>query len=317
MEPLGKYLREAREAQRIDLRDAAQQTRISIQYLKALEDQEFSKLPGEVFVKGFLKNYAKFLHLDESEVMIRYSETKPPKPSPKAETEDIKQQEEPQAVVEKKTSHRKSLEPFIWGAGIILALSLFFFFALPARQQRQPGPQGVLSQGATTVQAPAGKPSKIYLEVVALENTWLLVRTDTSPQKKAVLQKGETLTWSADERFQLSYGSAGALKLSLNGRELLMNEPKNTVVRDLTITAAGIVTKKTPAEFAKPKKPKQDQGTGTLQDQSAARQPAAQQQLLQRKPDQAQRRPQVSSQQSGTAPKVKPVTPQSLPTSTH
>ena len=77
MGTLGQYLLNARLAMDIDLRDAAQQTRISIQYLRALENEDFSKLPGEVFVKGFLKNYGRFLKLDESEVMKKYAELKP------------------------------------------------------------------------------------------------------------------------------------------------------------------------------------------------------------------------------------------------
>ncbi|HSB32914.1 MAG TPA: helix-turn-helix domain-containing protein, partial [Nitrospirota bacterium] len=74
MGTLGKYLHDAREARGIDLRDAAQQTRISLQYLRALEEENFEKLPGDVFVRGFLKNYARFLRLDETEVMKQYAE---------------------------------------------------------------------------------------------------------------------------------------------------------------------------------------------------------------------------------------------------
>ncbi len=43
MGTLGQYLRSAREARGIDLRDAAQQTRISFNYLKALEEEDFSQ----------------------------------------------------------------------------------------------------------------------------------------------------------------------------------------------------------------------------------------------------------------------------------
>lgn len=101
-----------------------------------------------------------------------------------------------------------------------------------------------------------GKPEKLYLEIVALEDVWVLVRTDTSPQKKAALKKDEAVTWSADERFLLSYSSVGAAKLILNGKELTVNGPKNAVVRDLIVTATGIAFQKVEPEQPKVRKPK-------------------------------------------------------------
>jgi hypothetical protein len=94
----------------------------------------------------------------------------------------------------------------------------------------------------------------LYLDILALEDVWVLIRTDASPQKKAVLKQGEAVTWSAEKRFVISYGSAGAAKLVLNGKELAVPGTKNDVVRDLMITSSGIVTQKTEPEQPKPKK---------------------------------------------------------------
>jgi transcriptional regulator with XRE-family HTH domain len=246
MGTLGQYLRSAREARGIDLHEAAQQTRIGIAYLKALEEEDFSKLPGEVFVRGFLKNYGKYLQLEELQVMRKYGELS----APKSEKGPPVAEKEPPIVAsrvpEQKAPRSATIETIFWGAGILIALILFLFTSLPDRRHKEAKHDATLlsTEQTATAQGTVMQAGKLYLEVVALEDTWLLVRTDSSPQKKAVLKKGENLIWSADERFLLSYGSAKALKLVLNGQELTVNEPGNEVVRDMAITASGIVTSK-------------------------------------------------------------------------
>jgi cytoskeletal protein RodZ len=255
MGTLGQYLRSAREARGIDLHEAAQQTRISIVYLRALEEEDFSKLPGEVFVKGFLKNYGKYLRLDESQILKRYAELSAPKPEAGPVAEKV-QAAAATAGSEKKTTRSTTIETILWGSGIVIALILFMFTSLPERRRHESKHGAVpMSTGQTvTAHGSVMQMDKLYLEVVALEDTWLLVRTDNSPQKKALLMKGESLIWSADERFLLSYGSAKSLKLTLNGQELTVNEPGNEVVRDLTIIASGVVSSKIKPESKVPRK---------------------------------------------------------------
>jgi cytoskeletal protein RodZ len=255
MGTLGQYLRSAREARGIDLHEAAQQTRIGIAYLKALEEEDFSKLPGEVFVRGFLKNYGKYLQLEESQVMRKYGELM----APKSEAGPVAVKEPPVVAGkehEQKTPRSTTIETFLWGAGILIALVLFLFTSLPNRrhQEAKHVVAPLSSEQTATAPGPAMQIGKLYLEVVALEDTWLLVRTDSSPQKKALLKKGENLIWSADERFLLSYGSAKSLKLILNGQELVVTEPGNDVVRDMAITASGIVSSKLKPENKAPGK---------------------------------------------------------------
>jgi hypothetical protein len=240
MGTLGTYLSSAREALGLDLHDAAQQTRINVHYLKAMEEEDFSKLPGEVFIKGFLKNYGRFLKLPEAEVLKRYGALKPEAVSPSPAAPSVEQKV---VAYERKKTEEVSLEPFVWGAGIFIAIIIFLFTSLPGKHGGTVPPVTTVPTGGQRAlpAVPGAKPDKLYLEIVALEDVWLLVRIDSSPQKKDVLKKGEHVTWSADERFLLSYGSIGAVKLLLNGRELTVTGPKSAVVRDLTITAAGVI----------------------------------------------------------------------------
>jgi len=278
----------------MDLREAAQQTRISLSYLKAIEEEDFSKLPGEVFVKGFLKNYAKFLRLPEDEVMKHYAEIGAPQPAataaapaspkppktPPAEPRKVPPAEPHPAAPREEQPDRIGLEPFLWGGAVIIGLAVFILTALPAKHKTGGHVPGVASQGTATTSIVAAttatvKSEKLYLDIYALEDVWVLVRTDASPQKKAALSKGESVTWSADERFLLSYASIGAAKLVLNGKELTVNGPKSAVVRDLIVTAAGIAFQKVEAEQPIPRKPRPaTQATTTAKPQPQTQQPA-------------------------------------------
>ncbi len=74
---LGDLLRKSREERHIDLDEAVRVTRIRRHTLEALENEEWSKLPSEVFVKGFLRSYAEFLGLDKEMVLNHYRRKSP------------------------------------------------------------------------------------------------------------------------------------------------------------------------------------------------------------------------------------------------
>ena len=72
MEAIGEMLKNAREARKLTIKEISKETYISSNYLTALEEEEFDKLPGETYVVGFLKNYAEFLKLDVDEIVSCY-----------------------------------------------------------------------------------------------------------------------------------------------------------------------------------------------------------------------------------------------------
>lgn len=72
MEELGHILREARETKGLTMQEVQAQTRISNRYLEALENGEYDRLPTPVHVRGFLRNYARFLGLDPQPLLDRY-----------------------------------------------------------------------------------------------------------------------------------------------------------------------------------------------------------------------------------------------------
>ncbi len=69
---VGTILREARLAKRLSLADAEKGTSIRSRYLEALERDEYDKTPGEVFLKGMIRNYGNFLGLNGPELVQLY-----------------------------------------------------------------------------------------------------------------------------------------------------------------------------------------------------------------------------------------------------
>ena len=67
--PLSERLYAARERKGVDLYRAERDTKIRARYLGALERGEYTELPGDVYTKGFLRNYALYLGLDPDEVV--------------------------------------------------------------------------------------------------------------------------------------------------------------------------------------------------------------------------------------------------------
>ncbi len=72
MPTIGDTLREGRMRRRLDIADVEQQTKIRAKYLRALENEEFSMLPGPTFVKTFLRTYAELLGLDPHALLEEY-----------------------------------------------------------------------------------------------------------------------------------------------------------------------------------------------------------------------------------------------------
>lgn len=64
----GDRLREAREQQGLSLAEVAQRTRITQRHLRAVEESEFSELPGRTYVTGFARAYARAIGLSETEI---------------------------------------------------------------------------------------------------------------------------------------------------------------------------------------------------------------------------------------------------------
>jgi cytoskeleton protein RodZ len=69
MTSIGDTLRRERLKRRLDLEGVSRELKISPRLLEAIEDERFDRLPGGVFAKSFVRQYARMLGLDEEEIV--------------------------------------------------------------------------------------------------------------------------------------------------------------------------------------------------------------------------------------------------------
>ncbi len=75
---VGDLLHAAREKKGVDLYRAERDTKIRARHLSALEDGDYAELPGAVYTRGFLRNYALYLGLDATEILDRWHDEQDP-----------------------------------------------------------------------------------------------------------------------------------------------------------------------------------------------------------------------------------------------
>ncbi len=68
----GRSLKELRERLGIDLKAISMETKINLKILEAIEAEDIARLPAPVYLKGFLKAYARVLHLDAQKLIEGY-----------------------------------------------------------------------------------------------------------------------------------------------------------------------------------------------------------------------------------------------------
>jgi cytoskeletal protein RodZ len=77
MELIGARLNQARLMANLALQDIADRTKISLRFLSAIENDDFSALPGRVYIFGFTKAFARAVGLDEESLVTALREKMP------------------------------------------------------------------------------------------------------------------------------------------------------------------------------------------------------------------------------------------------
>ncbi|MBF0466835.1 MAG: helix-turn-helix domain-containing protein [Nitrospirae bacterium] len=283
---IGEYLTRCRNEAGVSIEDLSKRTRIRLYYLRALEKEEFHKIPGETYVKGHIQTYLKALGLDPSEGLRVYHGE-----SNKVQT-DTHSVTKTNDFISIKTDTVKPVKSYKYLNAVIIILIacpvVYFLYSHKfksprlktdiinkaqtnikefidtvnssnhdntpqAVHQTVPQPAKDTSAQVTQVQQPAVSPSPVAtnakrhtLSLKASDLTWLSVKIDGKETKQMFLKPLETVQWVADDNFVLKLGNAGGVKIVFDGKELDGYGQKGSVV------TLELPPKPTPSEVPNP-----------------------------------------------------------------
>ncbi len=214
MADIGEKLRSAREAKGLSIQDIEKTTKIQSRYLTAIEQNDFDKLPGDFYVRAFIRQYASVVGLDGKE-LLEQDKTNVPAASPEKYVEnsiDNKSEEVHATTNSKKGLMATYLPKLVVGLIVVLVIVLVYLVSsrLLARpnsstanktsdqvtvsSQKISSKKRVKSNKSTTA-SKSQKPKPKAVKIVSEGNSTYRV-TNLANDRKLVLSAGATAVWS-------------------------------------------------------------------------------------------------------------------------
>jgi transcriptional regulator with XRE-family HTH domain len=215
---LGERFRAAREARGLSLSDVAEQIRIRALYLAAIEEERWNAIGAAVYIRGFLRTYARFLGIDPEEAVASFNRTQPPPPAPASPPEPA-----PRAG----SSRRGNL--LIWIASSVAVLLIAFVvyneltmrgaqIAVGGAATSAPTPAATATIHGPLVRTPAVATAD-SLGVVLSAPSWLRVTVDGNVSMEGTFPAGTSKTFHGKSAL-VRIGNAGGVEVYVDGRDV-------------------------------------------------------------------------------------------------
>jgi transcriptional regulator with XRE-family HTH domain len=276
LDRFAEQLRKARLKKGVSLQQIAARTRIDFKFLEAIDNGNFGFLP-DLYVKAFIKQYAKAIDLDEQETIKKYEDIIAGKAIEDDEPKSLLEQKieiskpEPESEKEKArpifdgsnlTSKapvkpdgmKNQLRVLIYAVGIVLAGVIIFFVFMNRSSTivvEEIPYEKVLEETRDryeTKEEPDDAPvAKINMDSLTLQFVnadsvdlaWVMVIHDDIKKEDFLLYPKNTKTVYATDNFKFTLGNSGVILLRLDN-QLLNFEGKRGSVRHYEITRKGI-----------------------------------------------------------------------------
>jgi cytoskeletal protein RodZ len=257
MESVGAKLKKLRLEKGVSLEEAHKKTKIHLDILRSIEDDSFVNI-NPVYLKGFLKIYCKFLGVNHQDYLTGSSQ-------PQLAIKSLFEEEK----VRKFLKPVRLKQPFLNTKIIFIIVSIIALVFLsmglvrltknlsfsikktkpPVQTKSQQIKKPRLTKpqdrklakptleniGSKTL---TGKKSEFEIRIAihAIDDCWIQAKVDNRIVFQNVLQKGRFESWTAKDKIELSLGSAGAVRLEVNGRLIPPLGRKGQVLKNIIIT---------------------------------------------------------------------------------
>jgi len=120
---IGEILKQTREAKQLSVEQVNRETKISLAVIKSLEQDDMDSFSSETYLKGFVKNYARFLELDPDQIGSKLSRQRGGTPDGKGTFWDIEE-----AVREEKLKSPRIMQRIVLPILIVVIIVLTALF---------------------------------------------------------------------------------------------------------------------------------------------------------------------------------------------
>ena len=231
---LGDILRKERERQNLTVKEGERDTSIRGLYISAIENGEYDLLPGEVYLKGFIRSYAEYLKLDGAALLQQYYAEKAPAEVPVNPTENngVVKTASVEIPAGMKTEFRERVEKSRQTQKILIGLAaagLVFggiYMGVRSDSEKPAATTPAVTQAPAVHKetAPAAVPEKkadgVELTATFSDKCWTKIIVDDKTVFEGTVESGEKLTWKAKQQIVVTAGNAGAVDVVYNGKSL-------------------------------------------------------------------------------------------------
>ena len=227
---VGSRLRAAREAKQISLREIATKTKISVDALEALEENDVARLPGGIFTRAFVQSYAAEVGLDPEQTMGEFLAQVPPDGISEG-TEHDNWSYEHDVFLSQQRMAGTVLKLALVGVPVAIVLLYFGLRDGPTGTDAPEAPTEAALAPPVEPRVPAASvvaeavPQGLTIVLRPREDCWVSLTLDGEPEPVVLrtMRAGERLSYKADDEIVLKIGDAGAFAFVINqqaGRSL-------------------------------------------------------------------------------------------------